>query len=287
MRKWSLLSIVLAAACGGGDSKKPASSPGPKDPKGIAGKPANATPMGMRKQAGTGAFTISTEQPGDAGDPFFAWQEDVDEDGTPNSCFSVEDDENKFVYAWCEGYADTCDDGSAVTATLFVVVEGDGAGSFGLAGSNVCGLGNIVGCEFDASGEITVCGACTAGGGELVCEDADDKDDFDGDGVDDTVDQDDDNDGIDDDDDTDDDNDGIDDDDDTDDDNDGVEDSDDEIDDDDFDNDGVSDGEDTDDDNDGVDDDEDTDDDGDGVEDSEDTDDDNDGVDDDAEGSEG
>ncbi|MGE0871032.1 MAG: hypothetical protein AB7P03_20880 [Kofleriaceae bacterium] len=201
------LSTALLAACGGSDDKKP-SKVGPSDPKGLAQRPPNATPMGSATSIAppNGGPSVSTAQPGDTGDEMFCWQEDIDENGSDDDCCVIDDDETGSLVLACAPYEDTCDDGEDLSAAILVIVHEDGSGTFALAGSDLCGSGaDLIGCDFDSDGEVGACGACVIDGDDLICEDdgidqdedddEEEQDDTDGDGTPDDEDEDDDGDG--------------------------------------------------------------------------------------------
>jgi hypothetical protein len=115
--------------------------------------------------------SVSTMQAGDTGDAQSCWTGDIDENGSDEECCAVEDDETGVSVGWCAPIDVDCGDGAADETAFIVVVDSSGAGAFGFAGDDVCGSGTqLLGCEFDESGELTACGACTVAGEGIVCE---------------------------------------------------------------------------------------------------------------------
>jgi hypothetical protein len=169
---------VGVMACGGGAAKK--GPPAPKDKKALTAKPATATSKGkvMTKltppMAPAKAPQISTIQAGDDGDEEFAWQEDVDGDGTQDDVLEVVDDETGDIVL-ATAWSSPCDDGSSLSAAFFITVHANGTGTYLFAADDVCGEGAaLFGCDFDAAGNDTNCGSCTvpADGTEFTCEDS-------------------------------------------------------------------------------------------------------------------
>ncbi|MGE3453471.1 MAG: hypothetical protein AB7O24_00005, partial [Kofleriaceae bacterium] len=175
LRLISLATLSAALiACGGSDDKPSGKPPGPKDPKGLAERPPNATPMGMATSISppNGGPSLSTAQPGDAGDAMFCWEEDIDENGTDDDCCVIEDDETDSLVLACAPYEGTCDGGEDLSAAILMIGNSDGGGTFALVGSVLCGSGAVlIGCDFDSDGEMGACGACVVDGEVLICED--------------------------------------------------------------------------------------------------------------------
>jgi len=171
----SMVAMAASSAC----SKK--ATKGPPQPKAhdVTKKPAGAMDKGKVStkvtppKAPASAPKISTLQANDDGDEEFAWQEDVDGDGTLDDVIEVLDDETGDV-VFASSWSAPCDDGTALSAALFVTQHADGTGTFLFASDDLCGEGAAMyGCDFDKDGNSTVCGACAvpADGTEFTCED--------------------------------------------------------------------------------------------------------------------
>jgi hypothetical protein len=179
MTRFNLLALFAftAVACTDPAKKTP---PAPKvsNPHGKTTKPATAKDMGKVKQAVTPpAMTnlpaVSTIQPGDDGDEEFAWQEDVDGDGTLDDCIEINDDETGDVLLACAPYKGDCGDGTSFSGGIFMLQHSDGSGLYAVGASDLCGAGEVlVGCLYDTAGNESSCGVCTvpANGTDFTCE---------------------------------------------------------------------------------------------------------------------
>jgi hypothetical protein len=111
-------------------------------------------------QAGEGDTATDTEQDGDAGDPIWMEEEDVNGDGEPETVTSLFDDETGDFYVWYTLTEPDC------TTAVTVIFPGDGTGGEGdgsgryVIDTTCDESSDLLGCEFDVEGEDTACGVC-------------------------------------------------------------------------------------------------------------------------------
>lgn len=172
-KRFGLISAVILSMAACTQKKGP---PKPPAPSSAVMKPAGARDMGKTTKAivpnaPAGAPTINTAQPGDDGDEEWAWQEDIDGDGTLDDVLVVYDDETGDAVL-ASTFQSPCDDGTSLDASFFYLVHANGTGEFMLAASDVCGDGAaLYGCAVDAQGNESGCGSCTipADGTDFTC----------------------------------------------------------------------------------------------------------------------
>jgi hypothetical protein len=180
MRNVSYLLIMslgfAAAACGGGGDGKSsgtAKKAGPKEPKKLTTKPANAQPkeMGTTVKAPGGSGGQSLSVPGGETVQIYEWQEAIDESGNEAECAGAFTDDGSAVVA-CSPLVDTCDDGSELDADLLIAYDASqGYGAFAIVGSDLCGEGyDLIGCTFDDAGNIGDCGTGSVDGSDIYID---------------------------------------------------------------------------------------------------------------------
>lgn len=154
-----------AADSGGGAKPRPQSKLKTASLKAKAGKtpPAGARSTGARTKPMTGAIAVPITDT-----EVFTFEEAFDEGGAPTTVSWAYVAESGANYLWASGTV-ACPDGSPdPTAGFLMEVKADGTGTwlFSLPG---CASGDLFGCDFDAAGTETTCGACTVKGELLVC----------------------------------------------------------------------------------------------------------------------
>lgn len=91
---------------------------------------------------------------------------DFDDDGSDDQLYWAH--ENGVTYLWAEGPIECADGLSDGTGGFIAVVKEDGSGSYMFA-VDQCPEQNLFGCDFDANGDETACGACAWNEAVLVC----------------------------------------------------------------------------------------------------------------------
>jgi hypothetical protein len=151
-------------ADGGGGAARPKTKPKTTTLKAKAGStpPAGAKSLGAQTKPKAGAVTVPITNV-----EVFTFEESFGE-GSPPETINWAYVEGTGTYLWASGPV-TCEDGSTDPAAAFLMeVKPDGTGTylFSLPG---CPSGDLFGCEFDAAGNDTTCGACIVQDADLVC----------------------------------------------------------------------------------------------------------------------
>jgi hypothetical protein len=126
--------------------------------------PAGATPKGKQTKPTLNGATVPIAEA-----EVYVYEADVDGDGSENEVFWAHDEAEGATFVWFATKA-TCESGgSDETAAMVVEVQADGSGSWLLAADACDGTSGFVGCDFDAAGNDTTCGACEVTEHELAC----------------------------------------------------------------------------------------------------------------------
>lgn len=148
----------------GATSARPKTKPKTSTLKGKAGPtpPSGAKSAGVQTKPKVGTTTVPITNV-----EVYTFEESFAADAPPD-VVSWAYVEGVGTYLWINGSV-TCDDGSVDSNAGFLMeVLPDGTGSylFSLPG---CPSSDLFGCDFDANGNETTCGACQVDGDALVC----------------------------------------------------------------------------------------------------------------------
>ena len=151
-------------ADGGGTAARPRTKPKTSSLKSKAGPtpPAGAKSVGPMTQPKAGAVTVPITNV-----EVFTFTDSFAEDGSSQT-INYAYVEGKGTYLWASG-AVTCADGTTDSSAAFLMgVAPDGTGTyfFSLPG---CPNGDLFGCDFDAAGNDTTCGACAVQDDAIAC----------------------------------------------------------------------------------------------------------------------
>ncbi len=152
------------AADAGGTAARPKTKPKTSSLKSKAGPtpPAGARSLGPMTQPKAGAVTVPITNV-----EVFTFTDSFADDG-PAQPINYAYVEGTGTYLWASG-AVTCADGTTDAAAAFLMgVAPDGTGTylFSLPG---CPSGDLFGCDFDAAGDDTTCGACSVQDDAIAC----------------------------------------------------------------------------------------------------------------------
>ncbi|MDB4941688.1 MAG: hypothetical protein JWP97_1222 [Labilithrix sp.] len=149
---------------GGSSAARPASKPRTASLKGKAGStpPAGARSAGPKTQPKAGAVTVPITNV-----EVYTFDDTFSDDGAAQT-FEWAYVQGTGTFLWTSGPV-TCADGSTDPAGAFLMgVAPDGTGTyvFSLGG---CPSSDLFGCDFDAAGNETACGACQVQDDTIVC----------------------------------------------------------------------------------------------------------------------
>ena len=156
-----------AATGDGGKGTTTASKPKTKvTPKSLDKFKGTAPPDGAQSQGTKSSPKVANTVVPIVDVEVYVFAFDFDEDGTDNQLSWAHFDGR--TYLWSEGPI-ACDDALTDGTGAFVAeINADGTGAY-LFSVDQCPTNDLFGCEFDAAGNDTVCGACSWNDAVIAC----------------------------------------------------------------------------------------------------------------------